>query len=157
MNFAFAFLLPILALASPDCLDRGTPLPVDNAKVIAWKSTTQNQFQARAHLQGPIKQVYPDHSGHHHFEIQLDDADTIEIIFNEDFGAVPTLHAGMQVEACGDYITSIAQSGPYPASPDGAIVHWVHMSPNLSRHPSGYLVIDSVLYGQDISHAGPKR
>lgn len=147
-----------LADAAPDCLDRGTALPVMNDQVLHWKTSTQNQFQARAHVAGPVLKVYPDHSGHHHFEIQLgkDQTATLEVIFNEAFGAVPAIQPGMQVEACGDYITSTAQSGPYQASPDGAIIHWVHASPDPNRHPSGYLMLDGTLYGQDTAHAGPK-
>lgn len=143
---------------TPDCIDRGGALPVDNEQVIRWKTSTQNQFQARAHVSGPVLVDYPDQNGHHHFEIQLGNAPgaTLEVIFNEDFGAVPAIQPGMQIEACGDYITSIAQSGPYPASPDGAIIHWVHASPDPARHPSGYLMIDGTLYGQDTAHAGPK-
>ena len=37
------------------------------------------------------------------------------------------------------HITSTAQSGPYPASPDGAILHWVHMNPQSKGHPPGLL------------------
>ncbi|MGZ3650054.1 MAG: hypothetical protein ACXVB9_10925 [Bdellovibrionota bacterium] len=143
---------------APDCIDRGVNLQVNNEQVIQWKSSTRNQFQARAHVAGPITAVYPDHSGHHHFQIQLDkiQGDTLEVIFNEDFGAVPALTTGMNVEACGDYITSNAPSGPYPASPDNAIIHWVHASPNPNNHPSGFMMVDGVVYGQDTAHAGPK-
>jgi hypothetical protein len=146
------------AASAPDCVDRGVALPIINDQVLHWKTSTPNQFMARARVAGPVTKVYPDHSGHHHFEIQLGagPADFLEVIFNEAFGAVPAIHAGMQIEACGDYITSTAQSGPYPRSPDDAIIHWVHASPNPTRHPSGYLVIDGVLYGQDTGHAGPK-
>jgi Protein of unknown function (DUF3465) len=144
----------------PDCLDdNGNVLDVNNGQVVQWKSSTPNSYHARAHVHGTITQVYPDHSGHHHFELSIgkgSDA-TVEIIYNEDFGSVPALSEGQDVEACGDYITSTDQAGPYPASPDGAIVHWVHMSPRPDRHPSGYIAIDGQVYGQDGSNAGPKR
>jgi hypothetical protein len=143
----------------PDCMSNAGAITVDNQQVIDWKSSTKNQFQARAHVKGTIDRIFPDHSGHHHFEITIgpDSGDVLEVIYNEDFGPAPEAEVGMTVEACGDYITSIAQSGPYPPSPSGAIIHWVHMAPNLNKHPSGYLVMDGVLVGQDIGHAGPKR
>lgn len=154
--FASAVAPMALADTAPDCIDRGVALPVNNDQVIQWETSTRNQFLARAHVAGPVLKTYPDQTGHHHFEIQLGATATLEVIFNEDFGAVPAIRPGMQVEACGDYITSSAPSGPYPASPDGAIIHWVHASPDPSRHPSGYLMIDGTLYGQDTSNAGPK-
>jgi hypothetical protein len=166
LNFKYGFALvglfsSLSAIAGtiPDCVDRGVALPLNNEQVLQWKTSTQNQFLGRARVQGQILAVYPDHSGHHHFEIQLGNAktDTLEVVFNESFGATPALHSGMQVEACGDYITSIAPAGRYPASPDGAIMHWVHASPNPTSHPSGYLVIDGTLYGQDTANAGPSH
>ena len=63
----------------------------------------------------------------------------------------------MSIEACGDYITSTAQSGPYPPSPDGAILHWVHMNPAGRGHDAGFLAINGTLYGQDAANAGPKH
>lgn len=144
----------------PDCLDtNGSVLPINNDQVIDWKTSTPNQYQARAHVSGVIDQVFPDHSGHHHFEITIGNqpGDAIEVIYNEDFGPNPVAQVGMQVEACGDYITSTAASGPYPQSPSGAIIHWVHMSPDLNKHPSGFLVIDGQLCGQDPDDAGPKH
>ena len=149
--FLALFSVAALADSAPDCIDRGTALQINNEQVIRWKSSTRNSFQARARVSGPVTQVYPDHSGHHHFQITLDNvgSNTLEVIFNEDFGTVPAIHTGMQIEACGDYITSIAQSGPYPASPDGAIIHWVHISPRLNRHQSGYIAINGVPYGME--------
>ncbi len=148
-----------LALADnmPACMAAGQSLAVNNAQVINWKNTTQNQFHSRGHVQGKLLKVYPDHSGHHHFEVQIgsNQSDTIEVIYNEAFGAIPTIAAGVDVEACGDYITSNKPAGAYPASPDGAILHWVHQAPN-SGHESGYVAINGVVYGQDAGHAAPK-
>jgi hypothetical protein len=131
----------------------------NNSQVLGWKSAAQNQFEGRAHVQGAIVRVYPDRNGHHHFAIQIgpDAGDTVEIVYNEDFGPTPPPAVGMQVEACGDYITSVGpSSGPngevYPASPDGALVHWVHMAPPRSNHTSGYLVLGGVLTGQEPEH-----
>lgn len=144
-----------LALADnmPVCMAGGQTLAVNNSQVINWKTTTRNQFQSRGHVQGKLINVYPDHSGHNHFEVQIgsNQSDTIEIIYNQSFGAIPTIAPGADVEACGDYITSNAPTGHYPASPDGAILHWVHAATS-SGHPSGFVAIDGVVYGQN---AGP--
>jgi hypothetical protein len=59
--------------------------------------------------------------------------------------------AGAQIEACGDYITSNAPSGHFPASPDGAIVHWVHQSPNPKSHDSGFIVVNGVVCGTSLN------
>lgn len=136
--------------AVPPCMNQGQALPISNQQVIAWKHSTANQFLARAHVVGTLTRLYPDHSGHTHFEIQLAPTPdgTLEIVYNQSFGALPALSPGMTVEACGDYITSIAQSGPYPASPDGAILHWVHRNPSGQGHDSGFLVINGAVCGQ---------
>jgi hypothetical protein len=141
----------------PDCQANAGVLAVNNAEVIQWKQTTQNQFHSRAHVLGTLTKVFADHSGHHHMEVKIGNGagDDVEVIYNEAFGAMPALAPGMTVEACGDYITSNAPSGQYPASPDGAIVHWVHKSNN-ANHPSGYVVIDGVVCGQNAAGAGPK-
>jgi hypothetical protein len=150
-NFAFAQSLP--------CLTRGAEIAVDNQQVLNWKNTTRNQFHARGHIEGTIRQIFSDHSGHHHYEVGIGPGadDTVEVIYNEDFGGVPQVRAGSTIEACGDYITSNAPSGHFPASPDGAILHWVHMSPSLQRHDSGFIILDGVVCGQDAGAAGPKH
>ena len=147
---------------APDCPAFGWPnhvqnLPINNPQVLHWERTTANQYQDRGHVSGPITEIFPDKNGHHHFSIQVgtNATDLIEVIYNEDFGALPDLQVGMTVEACGDYITSTAQSGPYPPSPDGAIIHWVHANPSGKGHPPGYLIVNGVLCGQDTAHAGP--
>lgn len=137
---------------APPCLaDNGSVLGLMDNQVMRWERSTPNQFLARAHVAGSIVEVYPDQNGHHHFAIQIGPAPSnrLEVVYNEDFGSVPPVQTGSTVEACGDYITSTAQSEQYPASPDGAIIHWVHLSPNPNKHPSGYLMIDGTLYGQD--------
>jgi hypothetical protein len=153
---------PAFALKSQNGGDPGS-LEVNNDQVIEWKRTTDNQYHDRGHVKGQIVQVYPDKNGHEHFAIQIGPGkeDTLEIIYNQDFGSVPDPQVGMDVEACGDYITSTAPApGPgnvtYPASPDSAILHWVHMAPQRSGHNSGFLWIDGVLTGQDPGHAPPK-
>jgi hypothetical protein len=141
----------------PNCIAAGQTLNLNNEQAVTWKNTTANQFHSRAHIKGKLVTVYPDHSGHHHMEVLIgpNNQDTIEVIYNEAFGPMPTLNPGAIIEACGDFITSKAQSGPYPASPDGAIVHWVHKAPN-SGHESGYVVVDGTVCGQNSGSVSPK-
>lgn len=128
-----------------DCMAGHAAIAIDNDQVITWKRTTKNQFHARGHVQGVLRQEYADHSGHDHLQIALAGADgssdTLELVYNSKFGRLPALHAGATIEACGDYITSNQPTRRYPASPDGAIIHWVHKSKN-KNHESGYLIID---------------
>ncbi len=155
----FSFILVLMvnsAFASqvgPNCLDRGVVIPTNDEQVLNWKHTTQNQFRARAHVQGVIEQIYKNKNGHQHFEIRLGpvDEDTLEIVYNESFGVLPELSLGMIVEACGDYITSTANTVSYSASPAGAIMHWVHKNPSSRGHESGYLIVNGILYGQSAS------
>jgi hypothetical protein len=145
-------LLPLLAGASdavPPCMANGRAIPVNDAQALQWKTSTANQFRARSHISGRVDRVYADQSDHNHFSLQIgpNPTDTVEVIFNIEFGPLPQMAPGMQVEACGDFINSFAQAGPYPPSPDGAIIHWVHASNNPRQHDSGFLVIDGVLYG----------
>ncbi|MGK5090317.1 DUF3465 domain-containing protein [Bdellovibrionota bacterium FG-2] len=139
-----------IADAIPNCMSGTKVLENNNEQVLIWKSNTANQFLARAHVAGPITRLFADKNGHNHFEIQLGTGtdETLEVIYNKSFGTLPKLHLGMEVEACGDYITSTAQAGSYPPSPDGAIIHWIHRNPSGHGHDSGYLAIDGTLYGQ---------
>jgi hypothetical protein len=146
------FLLSLNLLAAdtvPDCLSHGQVISIDNAKVLNWKSNTKNQYHDRGHVIGNLLYIYPDHSGHYHFQVQIgeNNKDTIEVIYNENFGKIQKPELGSRFEACGDYITSNAPGAGQPASPDGAIIHWVHKSPNTKSHDSGYVVINGVLYG----------
>lgn len=135
----------------PDCPGA---VNVNNEQVIQWKKTTPNQYLARGHIDGTVQRIFKNKTGHRHWEILIGSgADAVvEVIYNEDFGKVPNPYIGMKVEACGDYITSNKKVGSLQPSPDGAIVHWVHKSTS-PKHPSGFLVIDGSLYGQDLSHA----
>lgn len=159
----FLLLVSQLALAGnaavPVCPSYGRPLPLNNDQVLHWKRTTPNQFRERGNVKGPITRIFPDATGHNHFEIQIGhrNGETLEVIYNSDFGALPKLAPGMVVQACGDYITATAQSGPYPPSPSGAIIHWVHMNPKGRGHDPGFVTVDGVLYGQDAENAGPGR
>ena len=140
----------------PACLDdHGQALPINNQNVLQMKTSTPNSFHARANVSGVVIKLYSDATCHHHFELQIGPGptDTIEIIYNEQFGKFPSFTVGAKVVACGDYITSNRQT-QFPASPDGAIIHWVHISPDLQRHPSGFLMINGNLTGQSIGGGG---
>ena len=141
-NFAHATPVPV-------CLDKtGVVLPADDDQVIQLKATTANLYLERAHVTGIIEALYPNQNGHAHFSLRIGTGpkDTLEIIYNVEFGALPTLATGMQVEACGDFINQFAVGGGYQPSPDGAILHWIHQS-NSRNHQSGYVAINGVTYG----------
>jgi hypothetical protein len=140
--------MPIL----PDhlqCLnDQHEAMGFNNTQVEKWEKTTQDQFLARGMVQGQIIQVYPNETGHNHFAISLGNGQGIEVIYQYAFGALPPLKVGMNVIACGDYITV----GPHAQepSPMPAIIHWVHWNPGNrdgGKHPGGFLVINNVAYG----------
>lgn len=147
----------------PVCLSYHRPLPDNSQQLLHWKRTTRNTFQERGHAFGVITRLYTYTKTHAHFEIQIGPRadDTLEVIYNQEFGPLPpNISVGQHVEACGDFITSTDYSGPhrvYPPSPDGAIIHWIHFSPDVRRHESGFLAIDGVLYGQDLGNAGPRH
>jgi len=131
-------------------------MPVDNERVIKLKSTTKNQYKDRAYVDGVLVGVFPSKGGHAHLDIFLGNTPNgtgqesdIEVIYNQKFGAVDTraLRPGMQVQACGDFINAFEPAGNYPASPVGAIIHWVHMAPR-PTHQNGFMAIDGRLYGQ---------
>lgn len=148
--FALSQAHAIAADKTLDCLDKSQPVPIDNAEVLNWKDSTNNQFLARAHIEGTLTKVYPQKSGHTHFEVKIGPkpTDTIEAVYNNSFGKLPALKSNMKIEACGDYITSTQETPQYPPSPDGAIIHWIHRNPKPSGHDSGFLMIDGVPYGQ---------
>lgn len=136
------------AFALPQCLDNsGRVLEVNNDQVLQWKSSTNKNYHARGHVQGPVTRQYADETGHTHFEMQIGNSsnDTIEIIYNQSFGALPDISEGMTAEVCGDYITTGTTGRG--ASPDGAIIHWVHTATGSETHPSGYVALDGVAYG----------
>ena len=129
------------AAALPVCLANDRPLDVNDAQVEGWEDTSNNHFQARAHVKGTIIAIFADRTGHKHFSVQIGATteDAIEVIYNQSFGPLTTLAIGAEVEACGDYISD-------RAAPDKAILHWVHRSDSPS-HPAGYVAINGVPYG----------
>lgn len=147
-GLAFAFSASAGDL-TPPCLASGKNLPVINEQVHLWKTSTSNQYVARAHIHGVLSEIYPEKNGHAHFQIEFDGGvrDTLEVVYSLDFGKLPSLAVGMEIEACGDYITSNAPTTQYPPSPDGAIIHWIHKNPRGRGHESGYLTVDGRVYG----------
>ena len=161
-----AWLLPLSLSASANWYNGQTPCPahgenlgVDNQQVLQWKQSEPNGYRTRAHVLGYVVGQVPDRNGHDHFIIQIGKApsEVLEVVYNQEFGALPNIENGMQVEACGDFIQSYAQNGPYPPSPAGAIIHWVHVNPHLqgNGHDSGYLIINGQMYGTEISNGSP--
>ncbi len=149
LSISVFFVTIAFAGQSPRCTDRGKDLPINNDQVLQWKSGSKNGYKARGHILGRALRRYPGKRGHEHFAVQIGKAasDTIEIVYNTRFGKLPTLRSGAPVEACGDYITSNKQSGPFPASPDGAILHWVHINVGTPGHEHGYVSVDGVVTG----------
>lgn len=153
--FSLSFSTGVAFAQTPNCLgQQGQVLAVNDNQVITYKSSTPNQFLARAHIQGILEHAYADKTGHNHFEVKIGPRpqDNIEVVYNQSFGPLPTLAPGMTIEACGDYITSNAPTSRYPASPDGAIIHWVHRS--TGGHAGGYVVVNGVLCGEGSGNGG---
>lgn len=154
VGLVFALVSQGWAYEGKECLgkNRVGVLPIDNSVVAVLKKTKENQFLTRAHVKGVIHEVYPDKNGHYHFGITLGNGahDRIEVVYNKEFGPVPPLEIGAEVEACGDYINSYEPTDKYPRSPDDAIIHWVHMNPDHKGHSDGFIVVNNVLCGQEI-------
>lgn len=128
----------------------GQPLPFNNAQILQWKAGTPDQYLDRGLAQGTVTTLYPSRTGHTHFAIDLngDKKGDLEVIYNDEFGELPRIQVGMQVIACGDYIT-VGPRARLP-SPMGAIIHWVHFNPgdrDGGRHPGGFLIIGGKPYG----------
>ncbi len=144
-NLAFA------DVSDVECLADGRAIEVNNEQVLNWKETTENQFKTRANVKGHVVQVLKDATGHDHFILQIGELETdiIEVVYNQEFGGIPEIELGEEIQACGDYITSNAKTKKYLPSPAGAIIHWVHLSPHPERHESGFLIIKGQLCGQE--------
>lgn len=144
------FILPLVLFNLTDvpvCYDgTGRVLPVNNSQIVEWKHSTPNLYLNRGHILGSIGNIYPDKNGHKHFQVVFNN-DTIEFVYNSEFGTLHELVTNTTIEGCGDYITSNVDTNKYPASPDGAILHWVHKSNN-TKHQSGFIKINENIYGQ---------
>jgi hypothetical protein len=120
-------------------------LDVNNEEALAWKGRAG--YRDRARVKGTLTRVTQQRKSHTHFEVQVGPkaSDTLEIVFNVEFGPLPQLKPGMDVEACGDFI----QVGK--KSPSSAIVHWVHYNPgdrDGGKHEHGYVVVSGSFFGQ---------
>lgn len=133
---------------APDCMAGKQKLEIDNANVLNWKATSRDQFKGRARIKGTITKVYANTRSHTKLQATIGPSagDTVEIVYNDSFGRIPRLPLNAAIEVCGDYITARKPFRRYPASPDGALIHWVHRS-NDSGHPHGYVIIDGTVYG----------
>jgi len=145
----------------PICRDKmKTPFRSNNAEVLKWKTSTRNQWQDRGYIIGKLVKVLQQRPSHTHLEIDIsangssDAADHIEIIYNREFGDIQNPAPGQLVAACGDFINSFDRAGKYPASPVGAIVHWVHASNTPNKHSHGFVSVNGKLYGYGGDGAG---
>jgi hypothetical protein len=145
----FLLALCVQALAVPNCLDDDKDLPVNNTQVLEWKLRTPSGFKARGHILGRALRRYSGARGHEHFSVRIGNGpkDTIEIVYNTKFGTMPAIRLNDVVEACGDYITSNRRNGHYPPSPDGAILHWVHVSDSVKEHEHGFVAVGGHVTG----------
>ena len=139
-----------LSVAAPACLNHGQTLTMNDDQVAQWKHTSANEYHDRGHVNGTVTSLYADETGHRHFQLTMNSStpETIEIVYDLKFGALPPLKAGDMIEACGDYITSNAPYQGYPISPDGALIHWVHRTDTAS-HDAGFLTINGQVFGQN--------
>lgn len=146
----------------PVCLDGRNEMQIDNQRVIEMKHNTPNQYLDRGFIDGVVIRPPSIENGHQHFSLALSNnkKDTIEIVYNNDFGTMPQrpVLVGDHVVVCGDYITSFARGGGYDASPDGALIHWVHYNPatrsGSMKHEHGFMMFGSDLVGFDSAPAG---
>lgn len=137
------------ARATLDCRADGIAFGFNNEEVLEWKATSREQFKARAYVTGVITKIYTRKGGHDHVQMKIgpNPQDTLEVVYNKHFGHVPEYPLGASIEACGDYITARKPYRRYPASPDGALIHWVHRSKNVTKHEHGFVVVNGILYG----------
>ena len=123
----------------PPCLNfDGTPLQVNNQQLTWLEVNMPNQWLGRGHAMGTIGNIYPTINGHYHFQ-GLITGGSVEVVYNLGFLPLPKIRTGVRFEGCGDFIVSTEATADYPASPDKAILHWVHPSDD-PRHPSGFLI-----------------
>ena len=138
------------------CLDtQKQAMPFNNQSVMSWRTGTPSQYHNRGFVQGTVSNIYPRKVNaqgftHTHFAVNIDQAGAgdVEIIFNDEFGPLPNIALGMNVVACGDYITADATSAL--PSPMGAIIHWVHYNPGNrdgGAHPDGFVIVNNAPFG----------
>ncbi len=138
---------------TPVCLDGRSEISVDNQSALRFKSEEKNGALTRAFIRGRIISAPVRQGDHDRFSISIGSGprDTVEVIYNVDFGSMPAFSRGDDVVVCGDFINSFAQNGRYKPSPDGAIIHWVHYNPGdrSTAHEHGFIQIETDLVGFD--------
>lgn len=161
-----SLLAPVSALAylsnekTPVCMNGSEEVRVDNAQVLKWKTTTKNQYLDRGYVSGTVSIAPTMKNGHSHFFMKIGPGpkDDLEIVYNIEFGTMPSVKVGDPLIVCGDYITSNAPTERYEASPAGAIIHWVHYNPGTrqssKKHPHGFIQFGSTLVGFDQAPIG---
>jgi hypothetical protein len=99
---------------------------------------------------GTVTGNYPDAARLVRFKVKLKakKPDTLELVYDVKHGSIPAIRKGDSIEACGDYVTSNAPYEGNPVSPDGALVHWMHLADGLG-HNLGYLIVNDVAYGRN--------
>lgn len=144
-----SFFITTLASANtPKCMDKKDPMRFNENQILNFKDQMDDHFQARAFVRGTIVGILENsakHKNHIHLEIDLDGdtnttSDRLEVIQNLEFGTVPAFKSNTQIIACGDF--RVDKHAPF-----GAIIHWTHMSPDLHRHESGFLIINNTQIG----------
>lgn len=151
--FVFFILMPLVSLAKPgSCMDKKISLDFNDSQVLVWRDELPHKFTARAFIKGRLVQLMEDRQKHVHFEVDLDEDlnttdDRIEVIFNTRFGPVPAHQPGDEVIACGDLVVD-------EYSPHRAVIHWLHMSPKKNNHDDGFIIINGVKSGHNITQAG---
>lgn len=138
---------------TPVCLDFSDEISIDNSHALRFKSEQKNGALTRAYIQGKVISIPETHGSHDRFSISIGpkSTDTVEVIYNKEFGTMPAVRTGEEVIVCGDFINSFAQTGRYPPSPDGAIIHWVHYNPGnrSAAHEHGFIQFGGDLVGFD--------
>lgn len=145
---------------TPLCFDRSESIEIDNERVLRMKEEKPNQFKARAFVSGKVITEPKLVGGHERFSIMIgsNTTDTLEMVYNvsPEFGDLPPVRIGDDIVVCGEFINSFKDGGGYKASPDGAIVHWVHYNPGDRDpdHEHGFMMFDGNLAGFDDAAPG---
>ena len=87
----------------------------------------------------------PDQTGHSHYVIDLDGdgKGDVEVIYQNDFGDIPSINQGNTITACGDFKVD------HQNFSSGGFVHWVHCNPRNKEpnHANGFVAVNGVTYG----------
>lgn len=133
---------------APACLDKKERMEFNDNRLLLYRDEMEKKFTARGFIKGTLISVIEDRQKHVHFEVDLDEDlqttdDRLEVIYNTKFGPLPEFNAGDEIIACGDFVVD-------PYSPHGAVLHWLHSSPELKKHEHGYLMINGIIAGNEI-------